>query len=484
MKRRPRRWLLLVLVVLVAAAGVMLRPAPAAAGTGARISAILERHGFAGDSTAVLVWDFDAARVVYAAQPDTMLAPASNMKLVTTLAALRTWGPDHRFKTELYGPGVPVYDGVLYGDLYLKGYGDPSLSTRDYQREVFSFRTASFESFAKRLRTLKVRKVQGRVLGDESHFDSVRTGASWKPSLRLECGPLSALSGNEGLRNGNRVKDPAVYAARLLTETLRDRGIKVAGKPGRGEVPAGARLLKQQFSAPLGRLLERMGKDSDNFFAEMVTKGLGKDVVGEGSTQAGLEVFRATLATIGVPPDSYRLYDGSGLSYRNRLTAADLGRVLGAARQRPDAGVFHDALAVAGEDGTLEDRMRGTAAQGNAHAKTGTLNVAVCLSGYVTSANGHAAGYAMLMNGGSVDWYEATAAQDDVVVLLAHRGSPADATPGSRHCFGRSPCQPSRPFTLLAATSSPSSSHSSTASAAAPTSASTWAPLSENRLST
>ena len=420
MTLRPRRLLGLVLTVAaVAAAGAALRPPPAGADVGAGISRILAQHHFAGASTGVFVWDFDTARTVYAAHDAALLAPASNMKLVTTLTALRQWGADHRFKTELYGPDVPVYGGVLFGDLYLKGYGDPSLSTRAYQREVFGFTTSSFESFAKRLRTLKVRKLRGRVLADESYFDTLRTGALWTPSLMLESGRLSALTGNESLENGNRVKDPALYAAKLLTQALSAEGIKVTGAPGRGKVPETARLLKQQFSAPLRTLLKHMDKHSDNFFAEIVTKGLGAAFGGAGTTEAGAEEMKQTLAAVGVPPEAYAIYDGSGLSYQNRLTAGDLGRVLGAARQRPDAGVFYDALAVAGEDGTLEDRMRGTAAQGNAHAKTGTLNIAVCLSGYVTSANHHEAGFSILVNGSSVSWYEATGAQDDVVVLLA-----------------------------------------------------------------
>jgi D-alanyl-D-alanine carboxypeptidase len=409
----------MLIVAAVVVAGGALRPPPASAGVAAGITKVLQRHHFASGSTGVFVWDFDSARTVYSANEGTLLAPASNMKLVTSLTALSRWGADHRFKTELYGPGVPVYGGVLYGDLYLKGYGDPSLSTRAYQRRVFGFTTASFESFAKRLRTLKVHKVKGRVLADESYFDTLRKGVLWTPSLTLESGRLSALTGNESLDDGNRVKDPALYAARLLTQALRAKGIKVTGEPGHGEVPDSARLLKQQFSAPLKKLLQRMDKDSDNFFAEIVTKGLGAEFEGAGSTAAGVEVMKQTLATIAVPPDAYDIYDGSGLSYQNRLTAGDLAKVLGAARQRPDADVFFDALAVAGEDGTLEDRMRGTAAQGNAHAKTGTLNIAVCLSGYVTSANHHLAGFSILINGGSVNWFEATAAQDDLVVLLA-----------------------------------------------------------------
>jgi len=417
---KRRRFALVVLCfAALAAAGAGLRPAPAAASVSSTISSILQKHGVAGGSTGVYVWDFDAARQVFTSHADTRLAPASNMKLVTTSSALDSWGPQHRFKTELYGPDVPVYGGVLYGNLYLKGFGDPSLSTLSYQRKVLHLTTASFESFAKLLRTLKVRKVKGRVLGDESWFDKKRSGPSWKPGLQLECGPLSALSGNESLDDGNPVKDPATYAAKLLTEALRAKGVKVTGKPGAGKVPATARLLKQQFSAPLRALLKRMDKDSDNFFAEILLKGLGKDFYEEGSTQAGLEVSRANLAAIGLDPASYRLLDGCGLSYEDRLTARDLVRILGAARQQSGFDDYYEALAIAGEDGTLEDRMRGTAAAGNAHAKTGTLNIAVCLSGYVKSANDRRVGYAILVNGGSVSWANATAAQDDIVEMLA-----------------------------------------------------------------
>jgi D-alanyl-D-alanine carboxypeptidase/D-alanyl-D-alanine-endopeptidase (penicillin-binding protein 4) len=170
-----------------------------------------------------------------------------------------------------------------------------------------------------------------------------------------------------------------------------------------------------------------MDKHSDNFFAEILLKGLGKDFYDKGSTQAGLEVLRATLDAIGLDRASYRLLDGSGLSYEDRLTARDLVRVLGGARQRLGYDDYYDALAIAGEDGTLEDRMHGTAAAGNAHAKTGTLNVAVCLSGYVTSANDRLVGYAILVNGGSVNWARATAAQDDIVEALA-----AASLPGTR----------------------------------------------------
>lgn len=419
-RRLRRRLLVALLVAVAAAAGAGLRPAVAAAGVAAKTQAILQKNGFGGGLTGVVIWDFSAGRLVYELNKDVMLAPASNMKLVTTLSALTTWGPDHRFKTELYGPDAEVSsDGVLVGDLYLKGFGDPSLSTRDYQRRELGFRTASFENFAKRLKTLKVRRLKGRVLGDESYFDTVRDGPTWTPNLQLESGTLSALSGNESVEDGRRVRDPALYAARLMTQALRARGIKVTGDPGVGTVPDTARLYKQQFSAPLATLLKRLDKNSDNFFAEIITKGFGKQVMGVGSTQAGLDVSRRTMDAMGRDPASFVLVDGSGLSYQNRLTAAGLAVLLGAARQRTDTDVFYDALAIAGEDGTLAWRMDHTAAQGNARAKTGTLSISVCLSGYVTSANGHKIGYAMLLGGDPVDWYRGEVAQDQVVVMLA-----------------------------------------------------------------
>jgi len=418
---RPRRWLLAA-TLAVATAAVMagLCPAPAAAGVSGRATAILQKNGFGGGLTGVVIWDFSAGRLVYELNKDVMLAPASNMKLVTTLSALNTWGPDHRFKTELYGPDVQVSaDGVLTGDLYLKGYGDPSLSTRAYQREELGFRTASFERFAKRLKTLKVRKVKGRVIGDESYFDDLRDGPTWTPNLQLESGTLSALTGNESVDDGRRVKEPALYAALLMTRALEARGIRVTGSPGVGLVPEAARLYKQQFSAPLRTLLRRLDKNSDNFFAEIITKGIGRQQLDSGTTQAGVEVSRRTLDAIGIDPATYVLVDGSGLSYHNRLTAAALARLLGAARQRADSDVFSDALAIAGVDGTLAWRMKHTAAQDNARAKTGTLAISVCLSGYVTSANKHEVGYAILMGGDPVDWYRGEVAQDDLVVMLA-----------------------------------------------------------------
>ena len=420
-------FMLLLLAALELAAGL---PAPAAADTGDSIAATLRQAGLDGPNTGVYVWDLDAAREVYAHDATTRLAPASNMKLVTSAAALLEWGPTHRFTTELYVPDEPVgAGGVIDGDIWLRGLGDPSLSTRSYARDVFDLSTASFEAFAHALKKEGVRKIRGRVLGDASWFDKVKTVPTWKNGLAVECGPLSALSGDQGLDNGNRVRAPATWAAKLLTQACRNAGIKVKGKPGTGKVPTSARLLKSQYSAALPGILRHMNQMSDNFFAEMLCKGLGKDFYGEGSTKAGIQASEDLLHSMGVKYGSYVVQDGSGLSYGDRMTALGLTQVLGAMRQQDDFDVYYDSLAVGGRSGTLEDRMRGTAAAGNAHAKTGTLNIAENLSGYVESANGHLVAYSILMNGGTMGtsgWGKATSTQDEIVEALAKARLPGE----------------------------------------------------------
>ncbi len=415
----------LVLILAVLVTGALLWPAVAPAGIDDSITGALQAGGLTGADTGVYVWDLDAARPVYALDADTELAPASNMKLVTSAAAMMDWGAGHRFATELYAPDVPVAGGgVVYGDLYLRGLGDPSLSTLAYQRGELEFATASFEAFARSLKRAGVKKVSGKVLGDSSWFDKLTTVPGWEPGLQLDCGPLSALSGNQGLDDGNRVRAPATWAARLMTEALRKAGVKVKGPPGSGKVPGTMRLVKRQYSADLDEIVKRTNKESDNFFAEMLLKGLGKDFHGDGSTAAGTAANEAALRACGIESGTYVVKDGSGLSHGNRLAARGIVQLLGAMRQRDDFESYYESLAVAGVDGSLDERMRGTTAAGNARAKTGTLSIASCLSGYVESANDHLVAFSILMNGPSMDWTRATQAQDAIVVALAKASLP------------------------------------------------------------
>jgi D-alanyl-D-alanine carboxypeptidase len=369
------------------------------------------------------VWTDGGGRPVYARNQHTLLVPASNMKLVTSTTALFRWGPDHRFKTELYLPAAyasqPYDIGVLKGNIFLKGYGDPGLSTSAFQKNRLHIRTSSLTTFVIHLQALGVTKIAGRVVGDDTWFDERRTVSSWKPGFKEYCGPISALSVNEGLFKGERVGDPPRYAARRLRDALEKAGIEVTGTPRAGVVPDGAYRALTVESAPLETLLKPLDKDSDNFFAEMLLKGLGRDFRGAGTTAAGLRVSRATLRAFGISEDEWRLADGSGLSYQNRLTAAAVAKLLRIMTGRPDYGPFRASLSIAGRDGTLRKRMRDTAAEGNFRGKTGTLAVASNLSGYVTNTAGHRIVVSILMNGGWVNVVRAHHAQDRIAVALA-----------------------------------------------------------------
>ena len=404
----------LLLVVLLAA------PPVASATVQTRITSILNAYHLGGYGTGVRVVDIDAGRAVYARNLTARLRPASNMKLVTSAAALARWGPYHVFKTELYVPRrAPDANGVLHGNIYLKGYGDPSLSTPWYQRHVLHITTSSVTGFVTALRNLGVTKIAGHVVGDESYFDAQRSVANWRPGMTEWCGPLSALSVNEGYSKGSRVGNPPLFAARTVTRFLEEAGVDVTLGPVARTVSSTAVLAYTEYSAPLAVIVAAMNKPSDNFFAEELTKGLGRAFGRGGTTVAGTEVSSAFLRALGVSASDFRLRDGSGLSYEDRLTARGVSLLLRKAAGSDWSRYYYGSLAIAGRDGTLEDRMRGTAAQGNLHAKTGTLNVSSCLSGYVTNASGRLLSFSILMNGAPINVYVAHRAQDAIGVALA-----------------------------------------------------------------
>jgi serine-type D-Ala-D-Ala carboxypeptidase/endopeptidase (penicillin-binding protein 4) len=403
----------LVLLLLLAVPGM------ASANLASRISAALDKHGMAGSGTSVAVFDLTTKEYLYELRPDTPRVPASNEKLVTSSTALASWSATHRFSTQVFLDVSPDAEGVVQGNIYLRGLGDPTFSTESFAENHWGMETADVQDLVRALRDLGVTRVTGSVLADEGYFDSLRRVTSWRPSVLAYCSPLSALTLNESYSStGGYVDDPALDAARTFTRRLRAAGIRVVHAPGAAAAPITATLVCTEYSADLGRVLAAMNKPSDNFLAEELLKGLGAELGGAGTTAAGARVAASYLQSIGVN-DAVRLRDGSGLSYQDRLTNHAILKILGEMARRPDFRVFRRSLAIAGVDGTLEDRMRGTRAAGNVRAKTGTLNVASSLSGYVTSANGHELTFSMLMNGDPVDVAAAHAAQDAVAILLA-----------------------------------------------------------------
>jgi D-alanyl-D-alanine carboxypeptidase/D-alanyl-D-alanine-endopeptidase (penicillin-binding protein 4) len=368
-----------------------------------RLAQALAVPGYAKPSSAAFAIDLATGRTLFSRNPDLSLAPASNEKLTITYAALRELGVGYRFRTEVLARGHQS-GGTWVGDIFLKGYGDPTLTSLQLER------------LATQIRNAGITHVAGRVLGDESWFDSVRTAPGWKSSFYInECPPLSALSVDGGHYDGHIARQPALAAAGRFRQELRIHGV-TTGRVGLGRAPDAAYTLGQVESAPLPAVLREMDRDSDNFTAEMMVKDIGAEADDVGSTPAGMAVVRRDLAWLGIPLAGVRLIDGSGLSLDDRVTARMLSMLLARMWDDPE---FHQpvwaALPVAGVNGTLEDRMERRPARGAVRAKTGTTNRASALAGYVRDRYA----FAVVQNGFPVATWAARKAQDRFATALA-----------------------------------------------------------------
>jgi len=350
--------------------------------------------------TSAVAVDLTTGAVVYDHNGALPVAPASNEKLPVSWTALTQLGPGYRFHTEVYGVGKR--DGPRWdGDLVLKGFGDPTLTTADLDR------------LAGVIRGRGIRTVTGRIRGDESFYDAKRGAAGWKPGwIGVESPPLSALVVDRG--KDWPALSPPLLAARAFRDALVRSGITVAGRPGLGVAPEAAISLASDTSDPLSRLVAHMNHESDNFYAEMLLKQLAAATGRVGSSPAGGRIVLAAMREAGIPVEGVRIVDGSGLSSLDRLPALTIAGVLGAGLADPTIkSAFLGSLAVAGVSGTLSDRL--PALRGRVKGKTGTTNAACSLSGVI----GGTLAFAVLENGGPVSSWSARAAQDRFVTILA-----------------------------------------------------------------
>jgi D-alanyl-D-alanine carboxypeptidase/D-alanyl-D-alanine-endopeptidase (penicillin-binding protein 4) len=398
----------LALALIVASLGWGASVAAARTGTGDadlgnRLGAALQAKGIGPARTGAMALDLTSGRVVFAHNSAVGFVPASNEKLPVTYAALKVLGPTFRFPTEVRGQGSLGTDGTWTGNLVLKGYGDPTLST------------GRVRILADRVHRLGIRRVTGMVIGDESFFDKLRTAPGWKASFYIEeSPPLSALVVDRAWTGKAYTTTPAYTAADTFRKLLIKAGVAVAGKAR--SFQAGGKVLAVTVSKPLDEVLHAVDADSDNFSAELLLKELGA-VAGDGGTSFdGAAVVRRVLAQNGVPLEGVRIADGSGLSSLDRLTPQALVAIL---RQcwsdGPLRGTLVQAMAVAGQSGTLEHRLLGPGTRGTVVGKTGTTDLASVLSGFV---HGRYA-FAVMENGTPVPWWTARAAQDRFVQLLA-----------------------------------------------------------------
>jgi len=351
----------------------------------------------------------NAGRTVVEVNGDTPMVPASTQKLLTAVAVLGTFDSEQRLDTVLLA-AAPPRDGVVEGDVYLVGGGDPLLTTPGYQQALENpdQLVNPFAPLAERVAAAGVREIRGDIVADESRYDAERWVRTWPERYRREgyVGPLSALivnDGNTGLSvmpdrpsASRQPGDPPILAAETLKSYLLSRGVLVTGGPVAGIAPAGAVELARLESLPMRDLVTEMIADSDNTTAELLVKELGLARAGTGSTDAGVAVIAETLAARGLPTDGLVVTDGSGLDTGNRVSCKLL---VAALDEQGPTSVLAQALPIAGETGTLRKRMRNTPAQGRVRAKTGTLREVNALAGFATTTSGATLTFAYVVNG-------------------------------------------------------------------------------------
>lgn len=357
----------------------------------------------AGDQTCLVVRH--AGRTLYERRPAEPLIPASTLKVLTAVAALDELGPRTRFTTEVKAAAAPA-NGVVDGDVWLIGDGDPLLATADYAA-TFKNQPQIYTDMAKLADSIVaagVRQISGAVVGDESRYDTQRYLPTWKAAYRLDgdIGPASALVVNDGFVEftGRKVaaSSPPQHAAGVLTGLLQARGVIVGVAPGAGAAPRRAVRLAAVDSPPVSEIVGEMLSESDNLTAELLTKEMGAEA-GAGTTAAGVRALLDALKDEGLPVDRVTMVDGSGLDRANRATC---GALMAAVDDSGPTGPVVEGFAVANRTGTLARRFVNHPAAGRLRAKTGSLDGVTGLTGFVDPAVAGAAplGFAFLANGG------------------------------------------------------------------------------------
>jgi serine-type D-Ala-D-Ala carboxypeptidase/endopeptidase (penicillin-binding protein 4) len=331
-----------------------------------------------------------------------MRAPASNEKLLLSMALLAAVGPDRVIQTRAMADTAPV-DGVIGGDLWLVGHGDPELTPETLNR------------LAEQIVAAGVTRIEGSITGDMGPFERDWWAPGWKddfPEVEVAIPTALTFRANVG-PEGRHIDDPELRAAQFLTKALRRLGIHV-GEPASTGAADGSRVRVATItSAPIVDILRRMDVDSVNFDAEVLGKVLGAEISGTGSIAAGAAAIDAYTAANGAPRFEHR--DASGLSYADRVTTQGMVKLLWAADEQPWATDLRLALPIGGQ-GTLEGRLGHT----RVRAKTGTLTAVSALSGWVWSRTAKDwVEFSILSDGLSKD--EAVRIEDAIVQLVSQR---------------------------------------------------------------
>ncbi|MCX6121373.1 MAG: D-alanyl-D-alanine carboxypeptidase/D-alanyl-D-alanine-endopeptidase [Ignavibacteriales bacterium] len=438
------------------------------------INSLLSDSLFIPARASIKVVSLDSGKVFYEHESKALMNPASNIKLITSAAALSVLDTGYQFITSVFIDDK-TRDGNAIQNIYLKGYGDPNLVTSDLDTLAFAVRQSGIKTIA------------GNIIVDDSYFDENYWGSgwTWDDESDPDAPYINALSVNKNciiihvtadinsvsvslepntnfvtiinkaeivldsirmplkarrltLSNANTIliegdmyrysqatrkvslRRPEFYAGVLFKESLSRAGISVFGDVVSGVVPDGTYEIAQHFQ-PIEKVIESINKPSDNLSAENTLKVIGALKNGiPGSAKNGVFREKEFLFNLGMDTTKFSLADGSGVSRYNLFSADQLVQFLVAMSKQPRLfQMFYNSLPVAGVDGTLADRMSTYPVACNLHAKTGTLNGVSCLSGYVQTRDGEMLAFVMMMQNFISSPYDYREAQDRIGALLA-----------------------------------------------------------------
>ncbi|HTL34170.1 MAG TPA: D-alanyl-D-alanine carboxypeptidase/D-alanyl-D-alanine-endopeptidase [Kofleriaceae bacterium] len=416
----------------------------------------------------VAIVDLSTGAELYTHDATTGMSLASNAKLLTSVAALGTLGGGFRWRTAVLvdDKALDETTGIVDGDLYVRGRGDPTLGIADLR------------ALATEVAARGVRQIKGKLVIDDTYFDADveaphfadqpkeraafrapiasfgvsrssvivnvigEPGGTAKVWLEPDAGDSIKLTKTEvtsvsvgrtrikidikprkGSKTGEldievtgtirfadghwytkkRIDNPTQFAGEVFKAALAEQGVKFTKKAiATGAIPVNAKILTAHDSAPLAQVIREMNKSSDNYYAETVLKTLGAETRATPAPATwadGHAAVQTYLATMGLPPGSYRADNGSGLFDATTVSAKQMVTLLqGAHADYRIGGDLVASLPVGGEDGTLAKRWRNRAGAGRVRAKTGTLEKVATLAGYVAVDSNHVIAFAILVN--------------------------------------------------------------------------------------
>ena len=449
---------------------------------GAQIDAIANRAEFSRSRWGILIQPLSSTATLYSRDSQKYFIPASNVKLLTTAAALQKLGADFRIKTS-------VYSGEN-GDLYIAGRGDPSITE------------TQLKSLAQQLKRRGISGVN-ELIGDDSYFQGsgVNPNWEWEDAQAGYGAPVNSLIFNQNaielllspqaigqplkvtfaepkLTNQWQIQNNSVTVAQNESEFIAvgrdfDRSaIRVSGQLKVGAASESAYVavvnpannfiqhfqqvlaaegipvkqalvastsgkLNQELAAvespALAELIKETNRESNNLYAEVLLRLLGKvtgnmpvlqtltgkmPVPQEDTSEIGLKELKTALTQLGVNPNSYKLADGSGLSRHNLISPEALVQTLRLMANSSTASVYRASLPVAGESGTLKNRLISTPNRVILQAKTGTLSGVSALSGYIEVPNYEPLVFSIIVNQSDQSAAKVRSATDEIVLLL------------------------------------------------------------------